>query len=156
MRRRNKVFATAAVFVVTTGIVTGMVVACRGDGSHEPTRTEYLARVAAICEAYGEQLDEIPPPSDPASPGAVFESISRALPILREQRDRVRALEAPEALRGPLDRFFTLTDRSLAALERAEREAGKRELFLMVQALADFETVRDEAKQVADVIGFDC
>ena len=156
MRRRNKVIATAAVFVVTTGIVTGMVVACGGDGSHEPTRTEYLARVAAICETYGEQLDGIPPPSDPASPGAVFESISRALPILREQRDRVRALEAPEALRGRLDRFFTLTDRSLAALERAEREAGKRELFLMVQALAEFETVRDEAKQVADVIGFDC
>lgn len=156
MRRRKTIVAAAVLLGVATGIVTGIVVASGGDGAHEPTRAEYLARVAAICGTYGKQLDRIPPPTDPASPGAVVESIRRALPILRGQAERIRALEVPTALRGPLDRFFVLTDRSIVALERARREAEQRALFPMVQAIADFEAVRDQAKGVARAIGFDC
>ena len=156
MRRRRTLVAAAAAVAVAAGIVAGTVVALGGGDSPLPTRAEYLARVVAICETYGKQLDLIPPPSDPASPGAVFESIGQALPILRKQAKEIRALEAPKALRSRLDRFFELTDRSLAALERARREAGKRALFPMVQAISAFEEVRDQAKQVAHAIGFDC
>ena len=148
--------AVAAALAVAAGIVAGTVVAFADDDSRELTRAEYLAQVAAVCETYGKQLDLIPPPTDPASPGAVFESIGQALPILRQQAKEIRALEPPRALRSRLNRFFDLTDRSILALERARDEAGKRALFPMVQAISAFEEVRDRAKQVGREIGFDC
>jgi hypothetical protein len=49
-----------------------------------------------------------------------------------------------------------LTDESILKLELARHQAEERELFLMVQAIAAFETVRDEAKELARVIGFNC
>ena len=156
MIRRRTAIAAALLLGIAGGIAAGAVLAFGGDSTREPTKAEYLAQVSAICEAYGKRLDLIPPPSDPASPGAVFESISNALPILKEQAARVRVLDTPRALRSRLARFFDLTDRSILALERAQREAGKRELFPMVQAISAFEQVRDQAKRAAHTIGFDC
>jgi len=157
MSRRRRAGVVAALLAAAAGVVTGIVtVASGGRESGEQTRAAYLAEVAAICETYGRQLDEIPPPSDPASPGAVFESIGRALPILREQAQRLRVLEAPAELALQIDRFFALTDQSIVALERARHEAGRRALFPMVQAIAAFEAVRDKAKNLARAIGFRC
>ena len=43
-------------------------------------------------------LDTIPPPNDPAAPGAVYESIGLALPVLRAQAEEVRKLVPPREL----------------------------------------------------------
>jgi hypothetical protein len=120
------------------------------------TRAAYLSRANAICEAYGKRLDRVPPPLDPASPGAVYESIGLALPLLREQSATIRALRPPEVLRANVDRFFVLTDRSLRDIERARRQAGRRELFPMVQSLSAFGKSRDAAKRMGRAIGFKC
>jgi len=151
----------ALALVLTLGLVgmggaAGIVFAFdRGDESRL-TRTAYLRRVNAICEAYGKRFDRIPPPLDPASPGAVYESIGLALPLLREQSAKVRALPPPRDLTAQVDRFFALTDQSLRHLGRARRHAGLRELFPMVQALSAFEESRDAAKRVMRSVGFKC
>jgi len=154
MRRPTLVVVAAAALVVAAG--TAAVVVLVGSGGIAPTRLEYLARVEAICQTYGRRLDHIPPPTDPASPGAVFESINAALPILREQARRVRALDPPRELRRQLDPFFALTARSLDALDRARKDAHDRALFPMVQAISAFETNRNRAKRIANSIGFKC
>ncbi len=154
MRRPTLVVVAAAALVVAAG--TAAVVVLVGRGGIAPTRVEYLARVEAICQTYGRRLDHIPPPTDPASPGAVFESINAALPILREQARRVRALDPPRELRRQLDPFFALTARSLDALDRARKDAHDRALFPMVQAISAFETNRNRAKRIANSIGFKC
>jgi hypothetical protein len=133
-----------------------MLVACGGEDGSERARAEYIESVALICETYGRQLDEIPPPTDPASPGAVFESIDLALPILREQAAHLKALETPDLLRKDVARFLRLTDESIVKLEQARHQAEERELFLMVKAISAFEKVRDEAKELAQSIGFHC
>lgn len=131
-----------------------MVVVRGGDAAVTPEA--FLEQVHAVCTSYGERLDAVRPPQDLSSPGAVYESLGLALPLLREQEDAVRALDAPAALRTDLDEFFALTDRSLVELQEAYDQAGARELFLMATALTRFEEVRDEAKAVARRIGFDC
>ena len=133
-----------------------MVLVFNGGGNAQPTRSEYLQRANAICTAYGKRLDRIPPPLDPASPGAIYESIGLALPVLREQSAKVRALAPPSVLRASVDRFFAHTDRSLDHLQRARQRAGRRELFPMVQSLSAFGEARDDAKRVARSIGFKC
>jgi hypothetical protein len=144
------------VLVVVAATAAVVVVVGHGSGASRSTRLEYVSRVEAICQEYGRRLDKIPPPTDPASPGAVFESISAALPILREQARRVQALDPPLELRRRLDPFFALTARSIDALARARRYAHDRRLFPMVQAISAFETSRNRAKRIAASIGLKC
>jgi hypothetical protein len=142
--------------LVATGAAAGIVFAFEGGDHSRLTRAAYLRRANAICQTYAKRLDRIPPPLDPASPGAVYESIGLALPLLREQSAKVRALAPPRSLRGNVDRFFALTDESLGHLERTRLHAGRRELFPMVQALAAFGKSRDAAKRVRRSVGFKC
>jgi hypothetical protein len=141
---------------LVTLVAAGVVLAFKDGGNAQLTRGEYLLRANAICAAYGKRLDRIPPPLDPASPGAIYESIGLALPLLREQAAEVRALPPPSVLRPTVDRFFTLTDRSLHHLRRARQRAGRRELFPMVQSLSAFEEARNTAKRAGRSIGFEC
>lgn len=154
MTRRRTLLAGAAL-AFAAGAAAVVIVANVG-GAETPTRAEYLAAVEEICNEYGARLDKIPPPGDLSSPGAVVESLRAALPVLQEQEDRVRALEAPAALRARLERFFTLTDRSIAKLRDALDAALERALYPMAVALTEFGEVRDEAKRVAGAIGFRC
>ena len=140
---------------VAAATAAAVVVVAHGGGT-PVTRETFLQDVHAVCEDYGRRLDEIAPPTDLSSPGAVYESLGLALPVLREQEEAVRALEAPPELGDDLEEFYELTDRSLVELQTARDEAGARELFLMATALTRFEETRDEAKAVARRIGFDC
>jgi hypothetical protein len=142
-----------AVAVAVTGAIV-VVDATRGSGG--PSVPEYLASVEAICVEVNERLDRIPPPGDLSSPGAVVESLKQALPLLREQERDVRALSPPVSLRAALERFFRLTDRSLAELQAALDAALERELFPMATALTRFGEARDQAKLVGREIGFHC
>jgi hypothetical protein len=146
----------AAALVVAACVAAVVVLVATGSSGKGPTRGDYLAHVEAICQKYGTRLDKIPPPTDPASPGAVYESINAALPILREQTSRVRGLERPRELRQRLDPFFTWTDRSLDELATARKDAHDRRLFPMVQAISRFETDRNKAKLIAKSMGFRC
>jgi hypothetical protein len=153
---RRVLVVAVALGLVAAGAAAGIVLAFTGADGSRLTRDAYLRRANAICESYGRRLDKIPPPLDPASPGAVYESIGLALPLLREQSAKVRTLRPPRSLQQDVERFFTLTDRSLEHLREARRHAGLRELFPMVQSLAAFDRVRNDAKRVSRAIGFTC
>jgi hypothetical protein len=154
--RRTGLVVALLLGLLAAGAAAGVVLAFRQGGHDRLTRTAYLRRADAICAAYGKRLDRIPPPLDPASPGAVYESIGLALPLLREQSAEIRALRPPSALEANVDRFFALTERSLDDLQRARGQAGRRELFPMVQSLSAFGRSRDAAKRVGRTIGFKC
>ena len=154
--RRTGLLLALLLGLVAAGVAAGVVLAFRQGGSDRVTRTAYLRRVDAICTAYGRRLDRVPPPLDPASPGAVYESIGLALPLLRAQAAEIRALRPPRDLEADVDRFFVLTERSLREIARARGQAGRRELFPMVQSLSAFERSRDAAKRVGRTIGFKC
>jgi hypothetical protein len=155
---RRTLGVAIAIGLVATGAAAGVVLAFKSTGTDDSrlTRAAYLGRANAICESYSRRLDKIPPPLDPASPGAVYESIGLALPLLREQSAKVHALPPPRELQEDVEQFFALTDRSLEHLQEARRHAGLRELFPMVQSLSAFGRARDEAKRVSRAVGFEC
>lgn len=155
-RRRTALFIGLGLSVIVTAVAAGVVLAYRA--SHDPplTRQQYLAAANAICEGYSKRLDAISPPNDPAAPGSVYESIGLALPILREQAAEVRKLVPPRDLQLRVDHFFRLSTASYEHLARARRQAGRRELFPMVQSLAAFERARDAARRARRPIGFKC
>ena len=146
----------AALLVLVAVVSAAAVVVVARGGEPTVTREAYLEQVHAICTTYGKRLDAIPPPGDLSSPGSVYESLNAALPVLKEQEDALRALDAPPALRDELDELYALTDQSLVELETARDEAGDRALFPMATALTRFEEVRDDAKVISRRLGFDC
>jgi hypothetical protein len=154
--RRRTVLALAIVLsLFVSAVAAGVVLAYRAthDGS---SREQYLAEANAICVKYGKVLDTIPPANDPAAPGAIYESIGLALPVLRAQAAEVGKLVPPRELETRVAHFFLLTNASFEHLARARRQAGRRELFPMVQSLAAFERAREAAKRVRRSIGFAC
>ena len=155
-RRRLSLVIGLGLSLIVTAVAAGVVLAHRATHDAAMTRERYLASANAICETYSKRLDRIPPPNDPAAPGAIYESIGLALPVLRAQAAEVSKLVPPRELQAPVDRFFELSRASFEHLARARRQAGRRELFPMVQSLAAFERAREAAKRVRRSIGFAC
>ena len=67
----------AACAVVAVAIAVAAVLVFSASSRAEPTRAEYLQRVAAICRIYGPRLDRIRPP-DVAEPANVIDAVARA------------------------------------------------------------------------------
>jgi hypothetical protein len=115
---------TAIALVAAAGATAALVVTTSSRGAKPPSRGVYLAQARAICHEYGRKLDRIPPIQDPTLLGNVIEATDEALPVLREQAARIRALTPPSGLRTRIARFFTLTDRSIDTLQ-AVRDAAE-------------------------------
>jgi hypothetical protein len=147
---------------VTARLIAGaaLVALLAGPGAAaatpEPTPAEYVAHVSAVCQRYGRQLDLIPPPGDLAIPGEVVGRVERALPLLKAELARIRAIPSPSALRPRLARFFALTQRSIDELGHALAAARRRDLGAMADALDRFATARDAAKKLSHALGFRC
>ena len=110
---RARTRLVAILVVVAVGAAGTLVVTTSSRGAKPPSRGVYLARARAICHEYEGKLDRIPPIQDPTLLGNVIEATDQALPVLRDQAARIRALTPPAALRTRIARFFTLTDRSI-------------------------------------------
>lgn len=122
------------------------------DSKAAPTRSEYLAQVAAICGAYGPKLDRIRPP-DVAEPASVMFAIDRVLPLLEAQVNEVRALRQPDDLRARLARWFRFHDRRLAMLEKANRAGRRQDFRTMSVAYVDFLLAAPKAAELSKAIG---
>src|SRR3954447_23624693 len=62
-KRRSYLRLGAACAVLSAAIAVGLVLAfASGTSEAAPTKSQYFARVAAICRIYGPKLDKIPPP----------------------------------------------------------------------------------------------
>jgi hypothetical protein len=155
-RRSRRTLVAVGVLVVAASSAAGAWLAQSTSGENSLTRSEYLARVSTICNVYGRELDRIPPPDDIASIGNVFDSVRAALPIVKEQAARIRALHPPAGLRAVVAQFFAATDRSIAALEGVERAARSRSVARVGIGLQHYAAVTVQAKLLARKIGYRC
>lgn len=151
-RRRRRALLAAACAVLTAGVVAAVVLVFSASSKAEPTRARYLEQVASICRIYGPRLDRIRPP-DVAEPANVIAAVTRALPLLRAQQRRVRALEPPPELRGKLARWFTLQDRRLGMLDTALRAARRQDFRALSIAYVDFILAGSETARLGRAIG---
>jgi hypothetical protein len=142
--------------VVALGVAAGLALTTTSHGAKPPARSVYLARVRAICSEYGPKLDRIPPIQDPTLLGNVLESANAALPILREQAHRIRELTTPVALRPSIDRFFSLTDRSIDTLQAVRDAAKAMDVGHVSTGLIRFGKETTAAKRVGRRIGYRC
>jgi hypothetical protein len=153
MQRRWYAILGIACAVVAAGVAAGIVLFSSGtSAAAPPTKKVYLARVAAICRAYGPKLDHIIPP-DIAEPANVIEAMKKVLPLIKGETDAVKALTPPTALRAKMRRWIDLHDRRIAKLEEALDAAKKIDLRTMSVAYVDFILKGPTAAKVGGAIG---
>ncbi len=142
--------------VVLAAAVTAAIVLVFDNGASEaaPTKSQYFARVAAICRVYGPKLDKIPPPIDVTIPSEITASVRKVEPVLRAEAQAVRRLEPPRELRAQVARWNTLNAHSIAKLGEALRAAEKTDLRGIQVAYVEFVVTGAKAQKLGHAIGF--
>src|SRR5436190_7007277 len=121
MQRRWYAILGVTCTLVAAGIAGGLVLTLAGTSEAAPTKSQYFARVAAICRAYGPKLDKIPPPIDVTIPSEITASVTKVEPLLRAEAAAVRRLKPPRELSKQVARWNELNGRSIAQLATALR-----------------------------------
>jgi hypothetical protein len=127
---------------------------CMGD-DETASREDYIAKADALCGDYQVRLSRIPRPvtTEPAELGVFLE---RALPIAREQNEKLADLEKPddEETRDQVDQLLDLLDQELDFNETAQQAASAGDQAGLDSALQQATAVSAEAGQLAEQIGF--
>lgn len=137
--------------VVAAGIVFAFP---SGQSRAAPTKSQYFARVAAICQIYGPKLDKVPPPVDVSIPSEITASVTKVEPVLKEEARAVSRLRPPRELRSQLARWNKLNDSSIAKLGEVLRAAKKVDLRGIQVAYVQFIVTGAKAQHLGHKIGF--
>ena len=155
MRRRSYLTLGAACLAVAVTVAVVIVLAVGSDSSEAaPTRSEYFAKVAAICRLYGPRLDKIPPPYDITIPALITRSVTKVQPILQAEAAAMRRLEPPPELRAQVARWNELNRSSIAKLAVALRAARATNLTGIQVAYVQFIVTGAKAQKLGKAIGF--
>jgi hypothetical protein len=141
--------AVAAVIAVVLVVLVGT-----GTSQAAPTKSEYFARVAAICRFYGPKLDKIPPPYDVTIPALITRSVKKVEPLLRAEAAAMRRLKPPRELQAKLKRWNELNQQSIAKLGEALRAAKNVDLRGIQVAYVTFVVTGAKAQKLGHAIGF--
>jgi len=137
-------------------VIAVVIVVLVGTGASQaaPTKSEYFARVAAICRFYGPKLDKIPPPYDVTIPALITRSVKKVEPLLRAEAAAMRRLKPPRELRAKLKRWNELNQQSIAKLGEALRAAKHVDLRGIRVAYVTFVVTGGKAQKLGHQIGF--
>jgi hypothetical protein len=153
---RRSYLGLGAACAALAAVVAGVIVLVVGIGTSQaaPTKSEYFARVAAICRLYGPKLDKIPPPIDVTIPSEITESVKKVEPVLRAEAEAMRRLKPPRELKAKLARWNELNQQSIAKLGDALRAAEKVDLRGIQVAYVSFVVTGAKAQKLGHAIGF--
>jgi hypothetical protein len=154
MTRRTQALASVGVIVVAGVVATVIVLAFSGSSSAAPTKAEYFAKVAGICEVYGPKLDAIAPPPDVSIPGEVVTPLKKVIPLLRAETAEVRTLRPPAELAAEVGKWLALKDRVLAKLEQALHAAEEPDISGTAVKYLQFLALARRAASAGHQIGF--
>jgi hypothetical protein len=127
---------------------------CMGD-DEAVSREDFVAKADGVCGTYQVRLSRIPRPvtADAAELGVYLE---RALPIAREQNEKLGDLERPsdDETRDQVEQLLALLGQELDFNEQAQKAAGSGDSAALNNALQQASVVSAEAGQLAEQLGF--
>jgi multidrug efflux pump subunit AcrA (membrane-fusion protein) len=127
---------------------------CMGD-DEAVSREDYVAKADGVCGTYQVRLSRIPRPvtGDPVEVGLF---LKKALPIAREQNEKLADLEKPtdEQTRDQVEQLLALLDQEIDFNDAAQKAAGAGERAALNNALQQAAAVSAEAGQIAAQLGF--
>jgi hypothetical protein len=155
--RHGYIVTAAASLAAAAALAILLVISLRDNGGEqELTRTEYIARVEAVCREYNRRLARIPAPVAIGNPQAVAASIDRALPLVEERAARAKAIAPPPELADRVRQVFALSDTAIAELRSARTAAHAGSLKRSARSFGRFLAAAEEARRAAVAIGLNC
>ena len=128
---------------------------CMGGEEDGVSTEDYVARADGVCGDYQVRLSRIPRPvtAEPAELGIFLE---RALPIAREQLDKLQDLPKPSNQddRERIDTLLALLEQELELNEAAQEAAEGGDGQAANSALQQGAPLSAEANQMAEELGF--
>jgi hypothetical protein len=126
---------------------------CMGDD--EVSREDYIAKADELCGTYQVRLSQLPRPAT-ASPQELGAFLDRALPIAREQTEKLGDLAKPsdDEVRDQVDQLLALLDQELDFNEEARDAATSGNQGALNNALRQAGAVSAEAGALAEQVGF--
>ena len=136
------------------GLLTFALAGCMGD-DEAVSREDYIAKADGVCGTYQVRLSRIPRPvtNEPAELGLFLE---RALPVAREQNEKLGDLDKPsdDEARDQVDQLLDLLDQELEFNEAAQDAASSGDRAALDSALQQAALVSADAGQLAEQMGF--
>jgi len=130
-------------------------VGCMGGDDEAVSREDYVAKADGVCGDYQVRLSRIPRPAtaDATELGLFLE---RALPIAREQNEKLAELEKPsdDETRAQVEQMLALLDQEIDFNDAAQKAARAGDRAALDNALQQGTAVSAEAGQIAEQLGF--
>jgi hypothetical protein len=127
---------------------------CMGD-DEAVSREDYVAKADGVCGDYQVRLSRIPRPAT-ADPGELGLFLERALPIAREQNEKLAELEKPsdDETRAQVEQMLDLLEQEIDFNDAAQEAASAGDRAALDSALQQGTAVSAEAGQIAEQLGF--
>jgi hypothetical protein len=100
--------------VLPVAIAAVLVVAACG-GTSRLSRAQFVQRANAVCVEYEQKVTRAMAGINPGDQSQLARAIDKALPVIREGNDKLRALSPPKQLQGRFDRWLKIADDEVAA-----------------------------------------
>lgn len=122
-----------------------------GGGGSRLSEAEFIAAADAICKEYEAKLNAIPAPQ---SPDEFDEFADKSIPIAKEGRDKLAALNPPEDLQDTFDAWIGQGDRAIELVENLRDAADDADQAKLQQIAQEAEQTNQESNRLASQIGF--
>jgi hypothetical protein len=128
---------------------------CMGGDDDAVSRDDYVAKADGICGTYQVRLSNIPRPVT-GSTTELGSFLERALPIAREQLEKLKELERPsdETDRRDIERLLVLLEQELDLNDAAQRAAVAGDRASLNSDLQQGAALAAEANQLSEQVGF--
>lgn len=123
------------------------------DNDGELTKDEFLARGDEICREGRERFVELQR-EPPRTPEQAAELTRRLIGISESEVAEIRALNAPEELREPLDRYLRAREEGIAILREGQEAAERQDAQAYARAQAEIAEGQVERSELAQRVGF--
>jgi hypothetical protein len=123
--------------VLPVALAAALVAAGCG-GKSRLSRAEFVQRANAICVKYEQKVTRAMAGINPGDQSQLAGAIDKALPVIREGNDKLRALAPPKQLQNQYDRWLKIADDEVAAatqLRDALKSKDAREMQRAFQKL---------------------
>jgi hypothetical protein len=144
----RRLLALALLVLATAG--------CMGDdGGNGGSREYYVAKADGICGDYQVRLSRVPRPRS-GDPAELATYLDRALPIAREQLDKLKDVPKPEGEtdQQDIERLFSLLEQELDLNEAAQKAAAAGDTAAVQSNLQQAAPISAQSNQLAEQLGF--
>jgi hypothetical protein len=119
--------ATPGRVVASVAVLTAVAAGGCGGGGSRLSRSEFVKRANAICARYEQKVRQATAGIQPGSNEQIVAAIDKAIPVIRDGNDELRALDPPRELEDGFAKWMKGSADEVAVTERLRDAIRKKD-----------------------------